>query len=145
VHHDSLSFVYGRVRPPPDAADPERVPGFLAALGPDGPIGYAADVSITETNDPGTGRPQRILVRGHGPSLHLTMELAVEGDQVVTRMSPGFIGGSMDFLQLRARYRVTGRAGGQRFDFEAPGAAETFRGRTPVTAEAREPRPSPRP
>jgi hypothetical protein len=145
VHHDSLSFVYGRVRPPADAADPERVPGFLAALGPDGPIGYAADVSISETNDPETGRPRRILVRGHGPSLHLTMDLAVEGDQVVTRMSPGFIGGSMDFLQLRARYRVEGRAGGRRFDFEAPGAAETFRGRSPVSAEARERQPSPRP
>lgn len=128
VHHDSLSFVYGRVRPPPDAADPERIPGFLAALGPDGPIGYAADVSIAETNDPASGRPRRIVVRGHGPSLNLSMDLAVE-DEVVTRMAPGFIGGSMDFLQLRARYRVQGRAGARRFDFEAPGAAETFRGR----------------
>ena len=128
VHHDSLSFVYGRVRPPPDAADPERIPGFLAALGPDGPIGYAADVSIAETNDPATGGPRRILVRGHGPSLNLTMDLAVE-DEVVTRMAPGFIGGSLDFLQLRARYRVAGRVGARRFDFEAPGAAETFRGR----------------
>jgi hypothetical protein len=128
VHHDSLSFVYGRVRPPPDAADPERIPGFLAALGPDGPIGYAADVSIVETNDPATGRPNRILVRGHGPSLQLSMDLAVERE-VVTRTAPGFIGGSMDFLQLRARYRVAGRVGARRFDFEAPGAAETFRGR----------------
>jgi len=144
VHHDALSFVYGRVHPPADAADPERVPGFLAALGPDGPIGYAADVSITETNDPATGRPRSILVRGHGPSLNLSMELAVE-DEVATRMAPGFIGGATDFLQLRARYRVAGRAGGRRFDFEAPGAAETFRGRRAVTAEAPEPRASPRP
>jgi hypothetical protein len=135
VHHESLSFVYGRVRPPPDAADPERIPGFLAALGPDGPIGFAADVSIAETSDPVTGRPRRILVRGRGPSLDLTMDLAVE-DQVVTRMAPGFIGGSTDFLQLRARYRVAGRAGTRRFDFEAPGAAETFRGRGPLSAEA---------
>jgi hypothetical protein len=144
VHHDALSFVYGRVRPPADAADAERVPGFLAALGPDGPIGYATDVSITETNDPATGRPRRILVRGHGPSLNLSMDLAVE-DEVVTRMAPGFIGGSADFLQLRARYRVSGQAGGRRFEFEAPGAAETFRGRGAVSAEAREPRPLPRP
>ncbi|HET6897957.1 MAG TPA: hypothetical protein VFK70_06410, partial [Vicinamibacteria bacterium] len=128
VHHEALSFVYGRVHPPPDAADPERIPGFLAALGPDGPIGYAADVSITETNDPATGRPRSILVRGQGPSLNLSMELAVE-DEVTTRMAPGFIGGASDFLQLRARYRVAGRAGGRRFDFEAPGSAETFRGR----------------
>ena len=113
-------------------------------MGPDGPIGYATDVSITETNDPGTGRPRQILVRGHGPSLHLSMELAVE-DEVVTRTAPGFIGGTADFLQLRARYRVQGRAGDQRFDFEAPGAAETFRGRGSVTAEAPGPRPLPRP
>jgi hypothetical protein len=144
VHHDALSFVYGRVRPPAAAADAERIPGFLAALGPDGPIGYATDVSITETNDPATGRPRQILVRGRGPSLTLSMELAVE-DEVVTRMAPGFIGGAADFLQLRARYRVHGRAGGQRFDFEAPGAAETFRGRGAVSAEARAPSPSPRP
>jgi len=144
VHHDALSFVYGRVRPPPDAADPERIPGFLAALGPEGPIGYAADVTIAETNDPATGHPRRIVVRGRGPSLRLTMDLAVE-DQVVTRMAPGFIGGSTDFLQLRARYRVEGSAGGERFDFEAPGAAETFRGRGPVSAEAPVPPSSPRP
>lgn len=144
VHHDGLSFVYGRVRPPPDAADPERIPGFLAALGPDGPIGYALDVSIAETNDPASGRPRRILVRGQGPSLHLSMDLAVE-DEVVTRMAPGFIGGSMDFLQLRARYRVAGRVGARRFDFEAPGAAETFRGRAPVTAAVPAPGSSPRP
>jgi len=144
VHHDALSFVYGRVRPPADAADAERIPGFLAALGPDGPIGYATDVSITETNDPATGRPRQILVRGHGPSLNLSMELAVE-DEVATPMAPGFIGGAADFLQLRARYRVHGQAGGRRFDFEAPGAAETFRGRGLVSAEAREPRSSPRP
>ena len=56
------------------------------------------------------------------------MDLAVE-DEVVTRMAPGLIGGSMDFLQLRARYRVAGRVGARPFDFEAPGAAETFRGR----------------
>jgi hypothetical protein len=144
VHHESLSFVYGRVRPPPDAADPERIPGFLAALGPDGPIGFAADVSITETNDPATGRPRSILVRGRGPSLQLSMDLAVE-DEVATRTAPGFIGGSSDFLQLRARYRVRGQAGGQRLDFEARGAAETFRGKGPVSAEAREPPPLPRP
>jgi hypothetical protein len=72
------------------------------------------------------------------------MELAVE-DEVATPMAPGFIGGSADFLQLRARYRVRGQAGGRRFDFEAPGAAETFRGRGAINAEAREPRPLPRP
>src|SRR5262249_22655533 len=29
VQHGPLSIVYGRVRPPGDAADPERIPGFL--------------------------------------------------------------------------------------------------------------------
>ena len=39
VQHEGLSILYGRVFPPADAADPDRVPGFLAVLGPDGPIG----------------------------------------------------------------------------------------------------------
>ena len=46
-----LSVIYGRVFPPPEAADPERIPGFVGALGPDGPLGYSTDVRITETND----------------------------------------------------------------------------------------------
>jgi hypothetical protein len=128
VQHGGLSFVYGRVHPPADAADPERIPGFVAALGPDGPVGYAMDVSIAETNDPATGRPRRILVTGRGPSLTLTMDLSVE-DEVVTRQPARAFGASMDFLQLRARYRVRGQAGESRLDFEAAGSAETFRGR----------------
>ena len=35
----------------------------------------------------------------------------------------------LDFLQMRGRYRVTGKAGDRTLDFTAPGAAETFRGR----------------
>ena len=84
-------------------------------------------MTIEETSDPVSARPQQIRVRGRGPSLDLSMDLAVESAEV-TRMRPGSFGASMDFLQLRARYRVRGQAGGQRFDFEAPGAAETFRG-----------------
>lgn len=126
VQHDGLSFVYGRVHPPRDAADPDRIPGFLAALGPDGPIGYATNVSITETNDAGTDRPRRIVVHGRSVVLDLTMELTIE-DAVVTRTGRGLFGGGMDFLQLRARYRVQGRAGNQPIDFTAAGAAETFR------------------
>jgi hypothetical protein len=34
-----------------------------------------------------------------------------------------------DFFQLAGVYRVTGQAGGQRIDFTARGAAETFRER----------------
>ena len=151
VHHGDLSFVYGRIHPPADAADPERIPGFLAAIGPDGPVGYATNVSIEEINDPATGHPRSITVTGRSSSLDVTMELAVE-DAIVTKRGGGLFGpstplrtspstplrtspsaplrtsGEMDFLQLRARYRVRGRAGERSIDFVAPGAAETFRG-----------------
>lgn len=128
VQHGELSFVYGRVHPPPDAADPRRIPGFLGVLGPEGPLGYAADVSIEETSEPGTERPRRIVVEGRGPALSLKMDLVVE-DAAVTRMGQGTFGGGMDFYQLRARYRVAGQAAGRAVDFEALGSAETFRGR----------------
>lgn len=126
VQHEGLSYVYGRVYPPADAADPERIPGVLIALGPEGLVGYARRVTIEETNDPSTGRPRRILVRGHGGEIDLTMDLAIE-NAIVT--SGGALASGPDFLQLRARYHVTGRVGGQAIDFTAPGAAETFRGR----------------
>jgi hypothetical protein len=126
VQHDALSYVYGRVFPPADAADPERIPGFLIALGPDGPLGYSTSVAIRETDDPTTGRPQRIVVSSHGGALDLTMDITVE-DAIVT--PGGALASGPDFLQLRARYRVTGKAGGQPVDFTGPGAAETFRGR----------------
>jgi hypothetical protein len=90
-------------------------------------VGYSANVSIAETADPETRRPTRIVVKGHGQSLDLTMQLAIE-DAVATRMPQGAFGGGMDFLQLRARYRVVGQVGGRPIDFEAAGSAETFRG-----------------
>jgi hypothetical protein len=128
AQHGDLSLVYGRVRPPADAADPERVPGFLAALGPDGPLGYASDLTIEESNDPATGRPSRIALHGRGPSLDVRLDLTIE-DAVVTAMPQGSFGGGMDFLQMRAAYHVEGRAGDRRLSFDAPGSAETFRGR----------------
>jgi hypothetical protein len=127
VQHGDLSLVYGRVHPPPDAADPERLPGFLGVLGRDGPVGYSTNVTIDETSDPATAQPRRIVVKGRGPSLTLTMALDVE-QAVTTRMPPRAFGGGMDFYQLRARYRVSGEAGERRIEFEAPGSAETFRG-----------------
>jgi hypothetical protein len=126
VQHEGFSYVYGRVFPPPDAADPARVPGFLIALGPDGPVGHATNVTISETDDPATGRPTRIVVEGRGGGVDLKMAIAVESS-IVTR--GGALANGPDFLQLRVRYHVTGRAGGQEVDFTAPGAAETFRGR----------------
>lgn len=128
VEHEGLSFVYGRLRPPADAADPERTPGFLAALGPQGPLGYSADVSIEETHEPASGRPRHIRVEGRGPSLELTMDWDVE-QALVTRMPARAFGGGMDFLQMRGRCRVAGQAGGRSIDFIASGSSETFRGR----------------
>ena len=125
VQHEGLSYVYGRVFPPADAADADRVPGFLLALGPDGPVGYASRVSIDETNDPATGLPRRIVVSGRSGSIDLTFDITVEGE-IATRW--GAVAGSPNFLQLRARYHVTGRAGSRDVDFVAQGAAETFRG-----------------
>ncbi len=128
VHHGDLSLVYGRIHPPADAADAERIPGFLAAIGPDGPLGYATNVSIEEINDPATDHPRSITVTGRSSSLDVAMELTVD-EAIVTKRGGGLFGGEMDFLQLRARYRVRGRAGDRSIDFSASGAAETFRGR----------------
>ena len=124
VQHEGLSFVYGRVIPPPDAADPERMPGFLVALGPDGPIGYATRVQIEETDEPGTDRPRRIVVTGRARDFDLSMDIAVES---VIVNKGGALSAGPDFLQMRAEYTVTGRVGGQDVSFTAPGAAETFR------------------
>ena len=40
------------------------MPGFLIALGPDGPVGYATDVTIEETNAIRAPAARRIVVRG---------------------------------------------------------------------------------
>jgi hypothetical protein len=128
VQGDDLSFVYGRVYPPADAADASRLPGFLVALGPEGPVGYAVDVSIAETDAPSGNGPRRIVVIGRGDALALTLDIDVE-QVTTTRMRPGLFGSGMDFLQMRATYRVSGRAGDRDIDFTAAGSAETFRGR----------------
>lgn len=128
VQHDEISVVYGRVFPPRDAADPDRIPGFLAAIGPDGPIGYATNVTIDETNDRVTSRPQRVTVRGRSASIDLTLTFSVE-TLVVNRMPAGPLASSMDFLQLRGRYAVEGTVGDRQLAFQSPGSAETFRGR----------------
>ena len=127
VQGQGLSFVYGRVYPPADAADADRLPGFVIALGPEGPVGFATEVTIEETDRATTGRPEQIVIRGRSDSLQLTLDLAIE-NTTSTRMRQGFFGGGMQFLQMRARYRVSGRAGDRDVDFTALGSAETFRG-----------------
>lgn len=121
-----LSLIYGRVFPPREAADPDQFPGFVGALGPDGPLGYATDVHITETNGE-RDRPKTIAVRARGPNMNLTMRFDV-GSAVVTHMAQGPLANGVDFLQLRGGYTVSGRVGGRDLHFSAPGAAETFRG-----------------
>jgi hypothetical protein len=134
VQHDDLSIVYGRLFPPADAADPDRIPGFLAAIGPDGPIGHATNVTIDEKDSPGSSRPQQITVRGRSGSLDLTLTFTVES-LVANRMQSGPITNAMDFLQLRGQYTVAGRAAERVIDFQAPGSAETFRGRQASPAQ----------
>ena len=126
VQHGDLSLIYGRVFPPPAAADPERMPGFVGVLGPDGPIGYATDVRIAEVNDE-RGRPRTITIQASGSALALTLRFDV-ATAIATRMAQGPLGNGADFLQLRGEYTVTGRAAARDLDFTAPGAAETFRG-----------------
>jgi hypothetical protein len=128
VQDNGLSFVFGRVRPPSDAADPRRIPGFFAAIGPDGPIGFATDVTIEETNRAGTDRPERIVVSGRGDALSLTLDLAVD-QSMSTPMREGMFGAGMDFLQMRGRYRVSGTMKAVPVNFTAAGSAETFRGK----------------
>jgi hypothetical protein len=126
VQHEDLSFLYGRVFPPPEAADAERMPGFVGAFGPEGALGFATDVQIEETND-GNGRPSAIAVRATGPDLAINLTFQV-GSAITTRTAQGPIADGVDFLQLRGEYTVDGRVGDRQLAFTAPGAAETFRG-----------------
>lgn len=126
AQHEGVSVVYGRVFPPEDATDRERLPGFVGVLGPDGPLAFATNVQIEEANAP-DGRPTAITVRALGTGLDLTLRLEV-ASAVTTRMAQGPLANDVNFLQLQGRYIVKGRAAGRSLDFTTPGAAETFRG-----------------
>ncbi|MGD9905734.1 MAG: hypothetical protein AB7U83_19860 [Vicinamibacterales bacterium] len=126
VQHDGLSVLYGRVFPPADAADASRIPGFLMVLGPDGPLGQASRVTITETADETQNRPRRIVVHGTGPSVDVTLDIAVES-AIRTPMTGGPLGNGLEFLQMRGLYQVSGEVGDRMLAFVARGAAETFR------------------
>jgi len=122
--HD-VSLVYGRVFPPATVADASRIPGFLAVLGPEGPIAFSTDVSIDE-EDQGGG-PKVTTVHARGPNLELTLRFYV-GESVATRMAlTRTAEGAMNFLQLGGEYQVTGTIGDREFNFTARGSAETFR------------------
>jgi hypothetical protein len=132
VQHEDMSLIYGRIFPPPEAADRERMPGFVGALGPDGPLGYATNVTITETND-ASGKPRHIAVRARSTGMELQLRFDLES-AVTTRMAQLPLNSDLDFLQMRGQYTVSGRAGERDIRFAAPGSAETFRGNaSPVT------------
>ncbi|MCU1382185.1 MAG: hypothetical protein JWL71_882 [Acidobacteria bacterium] len=127
VASGDLSFVYGRIFPPSDVADSDRIPGFLGVLGQKGPVGFSTTVTLEEAADK-RGQPQRVTIHARGQAIDLKMEFAV--DRVVrtpmamTSSAPGM---PADFLQMGGEYRVTGTVGARAVDFTARGAAETFR------------------
>jgi hypothetical protein len=117
------------------------MPGFLAAIGADGLVGYATNVTIDETNGADTGStgstatpprrsvgPRHIVVRGRSERVDLTLRFDVES-AIVTRMNEFLLASGMDFLQMRGEYAASGRIGDDNVQFTAPGSAETFRGR----------------
>lgn len=128
VAHDDLSIVYGRVFPPPEVADPDRIPGFLEVLGPDGPMAFSTDVSIMEQG--GDEAPRQVMVSARGDHVDVQLSLLVDRSvRTQLGMTATPTGREMDFLQLGGQYRVTGRVAERSIDFTARGAAETFRPR----------------
>jgi hypothetical protein len=125
-----LSFIYGRVFPPADVADPDRIPGLLGVLDRNGVVGVATTVQIVEHHADDatrqTGAPDRVIITGRSDTLDLTLTFSTER---VVRTALAITGGATDFVQLGGTYRIEGRAGGRPIDVTARGAAETFRPR----------------
>jgi hypothetical protein len=125
VAQDEVSVVYGRVFPPAAVADPARIPGFLAVLGRDGPLGFSTNATIDESREAG-----HIDVRARGSALELSLTFdASETVRTATAIAAPSAGQAMSFLQLGGVYHVSGRVAGRAIEFSARGAAETFRPR----------------
>jgi hypothetical protein len=125
VAQDEVSVVYGRVFPPAGVADPSRIPGFLAVLGRDGPVGFSTNVTIDESLEAG-----HIDVHAKGIALELSLTFdANETVPTAPAITGPARGSAMDFLQLGGIYHVSGRVAGRAIEFSASGAAETFRPR----------------
>jgi hypothetical protein len=100
VADGDLSLVYGRVFPPADVADPERMPGFLGVLDRQGLVGVATNVSIAE--DTPAGSPATINVTARGNAIDLRLAFSVDRS---IRSALAMTGGANDFLQLGGTYR----------------------------------------
>ena len=106
-----MSLVYGRVFPPADVADPDRMPGFLGVLDRQGLVGVATNVTIVEDREDGSaGAPDAINVTARGNAIDLRLAFSVDRS---IRSGLAMTGGANDFLQLGGTYRVEGRAGGR--------------------------------
>ena len=127
VAHEDLSIVYGRVFPPADIADPERMPGFLGVLGPEGPLGFSTVVSIRETGAGNGQQPSGSVITARGRSIDLTLTFKAERSVRSAMAMTAGVGQPMDFLQLAGEYTVTGKVGDRVLNFTSRGAAETFR------------------
>jgi hypothetical protein len=121
VAHGDISIVYGRVFPPSEVADPARIPGFLAVLGPDGPLGFSSRVTIDDATE---GRIDVRATRGVDLQLTLTVDETVRTAMAMTNL-PGRP--PMNFFQLGGVYSVKGKVAGREIDFTARGSAETFK------------------
>jgi hypothetical protein len=121
VSHEDLSVLYGRIFPPPDVADPDRVPGYATVLGANGPLGFSTNVVIDDTD------PARIDVHATGASMDLRLALTASETVRTPFGATGLLGGTpLNFLQLGGTYRVTGTVAGRTIDFTARGSAEAF-------------------
>jgi len=127
VTHDGIALLYGKIRPPADIADEDRLPGVLVIIGPEGPLGFTTDVSIEEHDRADGSTPGRIEIEGRGNAFEMSAVLSIR-DEVRTRMDGVFEGAKRGrFLQLDADYEVRGQVGSRTIDFTARGSAETFR------------------
>ena len=114
VASGDLSIVYGRVFPPADIADANRIPGFLGLLGPEGPLAFSTHVTIVEHG--GGSVPTGLQVHAEGDQLSLDLSFTTAESERTTT-----------FLQLGGTYTVRGKARDRDVAFTARGSAETFR------------------
>ena len=125
---DDLSLVYGRIRPPADAADPERIPCVLILSRAAGDVTLVREVTISEIGRTTDGAPKRIALTAKDDGVLLRIGLDVMS-AIRTRVGGGPFGArtsDTDFFQMRVRAHVTGHIGQRNVEFTSNGSAETF-------------------